>query len=192
MQPRDALRFVRRDGHDSITDIAVIIDVGEVTLWDDKYMLHGIQASGIANPALGSRTPGQHRPVTSPNTIVVELDEDTFFALLNVPTPKEQAAMRAAEGDGIFVERDRQGNFTRPTLGQLRSLFRNRRIVVRGEPRLEVAFVGARRDFRQKKLFLTVDNSDDLAFLPRYDRNGNPIFDGPLETLREDYLPDAG
>jgi hypothetical protein len=174
--------------------VALIIDVGEVTMWNGMYMLHGNQADTISNPALGSRTPMQHRPVTAPNTIVIELDEDTFFALLEIPTPSEQAAMldEVGSGDGILVDRDRRRNYTRPTLGQLRSTFRNRRIVVRGQPRLEVAFVGARRDFRRKKLFVEVDNADHLAFLPRYDKDGEPIFDGPLEGLADDYLPRAG
>jgi hypothetical protein len=201
MEPRDALRTVRRHGRGATKDVALIMDVADVTMWDDKYLLHtelpqafDLDPELLGNQAFGSRTPALSRPVTAPNTIVVELDEDTFFALLNVPTPREQAAMKAAQDEkaGIIVKRDRPRNFTRPTLAQLRETFRNRRIVVRGTPRLEAVFVGARLDHRRPKLFVEVDNADHLAFLPRYDKNGEPIFDGPLESLRADYGAGAG
>ena len=201
MEPRDALRAVRRQGRGATEDVALIMDVADVTMWDDKYLLHtelpqafDLDPELLGNPGFGSRTPALSRPVTAPNTIVVELDEDTFFALLNVPTPREQAAMKAAQGkeEGIIVKRDRPRNFTRPNLAQLRDAFRNRRIVVRGTPRLETVFVGARLDHRRPKLFVEVDNAAELAFLPRYDKDGEPIFDGPLESLRADYGAGAG
>ena len=63
---------------------------------------------------------------------------------------------------------------------------------MRGTPRLEAVFVGARVDHRRPKLFVAVDNAAKLALLPRYDEKGEPIFDGPLESLRADYGAEAG
>ncbi|MGB3472415.1 MAG: hypothetical protein WBA51_16495 [Erythrobacter sp.] len=205
MQPRQLLRAARKRGRGDKNDVAVIIDIAEVTLWNGKYLLHSeLPAStlniGLNNAIgrelgnhLGNRTPRASRPETGANTIVIEMDEATFFDLLNVPTPQEQAAQAknttasAGEDGEIIVERDRRRMFTRPTLNKLRSTFRNRRIVVRGTPRLDIVFTGARRDFRRKKLFIELDNADDLAVLPRYDDDGEPILDGPLEGLRAAY-----
>jgi hypothetical protein len=187
--PRDLLRSARKEGRGADQDVAAMIDVADVSIWNGKYLLHSSLADQAFNNALGGRTPLFAPPITSPNTIVVEMDEATFFNLLNVPTPEEQAAMQAEaeRSGGIVVERDRRRNLTKPTLATLRSAFRNRRIVVRGQPRLEVPLVGARRDFRRKKLFIELNDAGDLAFLPRYDRNGEPVFDGPLEGLRAAY-----
>lgn len=201
LEPRDALRAARRNGRSASEDVAVIMDVADVTIWNGKYLLHSQMLQSFAldqllldNGNLGSGSPSHARPITSPNTIVVELDEDTFFSLLNIPTPREQAATESAQSnsEGIIVERDRQRRFTRPTLAKLREMFRNRRIVVRGSPRLEAVFVGARIDRRRPKLFVEVDNVAHLAVLPRYDNQGEPIFDGPLEGLRDDYGAKAG
>ena len=201
LEPRDALRAARRNGRGPTEDVALIMDVADVTMWNDKYLLHtdlpqvfNVDPELLGGEVLGLRTPVHSRPVTDPNIIVVELDEDAFFALLNVPTPQDQAAIQAARGKevGIVVKRDRRRLLTRPTLAQLREVFRNRRIVVRGTPRLEAIFVGARIDHRRSKLFVEVDNAAKLAFLPRYDEKGEPIFDGPLESLRADYGAGAG
>ena len=201
LEPRDALREARRNGRGASEDVALIMDVADVTMWDDKYLLHtdlpqvfDLDPELLGTEGFGSNTPALSRPMTGPNTIVVELDEDTFFALLNVPTPKEQAAMQAAQGkdEGIIVKRDRGRLLSRPTLAQLRDVFRNRRIVVRGTPRLEAVFVGARLDHRRPKLFVEVNNAAHLAVLPRYDKKGEPILDGPLESLRADYGAGAG
>ena len=189
MEPRELLRSTRKQGRAADQDVAAIIDVADISMWNGKYLLHSGIADQAFNTGLGGRTPLFSPPITSPNTIVVEMDEATLFNLLNLPTPQEQAAMQAEaeRSGGIVVERDRRRNLTRPTLATLRSAFRNRRIVVRGQSRLEVAFVGSRRDFRRPKLFIELDDAGDLAFLPRYDRSGEPIFDGPLEGLREAY-----
>ncbi|WP_143736700.1 hypothetical protein [Erythrobacter dokdonensis] len=187
--PRDLLRSARKEGRGGDQDIAGIIDVADVSMWNGKYMLHSDIPDALFGPRAGSQTPLSLQPLTEPNIIVIEMDEATFFNLLNVPTPQEQAAMQAESerNGGIVVERDRRRNLTKPTLATLRTMFRNRRVVVRGKPRLEAVFVGARRDFRRKKLFIELDDAGDLAFLPRYDRNGEPIFDGPLEGLRTAY-----
>lgn len=210
MQPRQLLRAARKRGRGATDDVAVIFDVAEVTLWNGKYLLHSnLPASnlniGLGNAfgselgnRLGNRTPRASRPETGANTIVIEMDEATFFDLLNVPNPQEQAALMKAQKsatsaneDEIIVERDRRRKFTKPTLNKLRSTFRNRRIVVRGTPRLDIVWTGGRRDFRRKKLFVELDNADDLAVLPRYDDDGEPIFDGPLEGLRAAYSKPA-
>lgn len=191
MEPRHLLRAARKNGRDATQDVAAILDIASVSVWNGKYMLHASLADWAFDPMLGSQTPLTSRPVFGPNIIVVEMDEETFFNLLNVPTPREQALANAEarKSDGIIVERDRSRNLTKPTLATLRSMFRNRRIVVRGQPRLEVAFVGGRRDYRQKKLFIVLDDARELALLPRYDKNGEPILDGSLEGLRDDYQP---
>ena len=80
----------------------------------------------------------------------------------------------AATG-GIVVEGERDQEFVEPTLGTLRTYFRNRRVVVRGQPRLETVFIGARRDFRRKQVTLEVGSADNLVLLPRYDENGDPV-----------------
>lgn len=194
MGARDLLRSVRKRDRAADQDVAAIINVADVSVWNGKYMLHSGVGDQVFETLPGSQTPLASRPIAGHNTIVVELDEATFFDLLNVPTPQEQAAMRAQSEreDGIVVERDRSRNFTKPTLNSLRSTFRNRRIVVRGQPRLEAVFVGARKDYRRKKVFIAVDDASDLVFLPRYDSSGEPILDGPLEGLREAYQPAGG
>ena len=194
-EPREALRSARRNGRGATDDVALILDVEDVSLWNGNYLILAATGNSVANPAVGGNTPLNARPIVRVNQIVVELDEDTFFSLLNVPTPDEQAAMRQGTESGngeIVVGRDRRRNFTRPTLGALRTTFRNRRIVVRGQPRLEAVFIGARLDHLRKKLFIAVDNARHVAFLPRYDADGEPIFDGPLEALRDDYSAAEG
>lgn len=83
---------------------------------------------------------------------MVELDQDAFFDFLNLNEQsgaEMEEALVATNGE-IVVQGRRDRYSERPSLSALREAFRNRRIVVRGTGRLEVAFVGARRDFRRK------------------------------------------
>ena len=190
LQPRDLLREARkRDwGAASVEDsgdMAGIMDIVDVSRWNDKYLLFTALPQGPLFDFAGQQTPLSLRPVAMPNAIVIELDEATFFDLLRVPVPgsaEAQTPRLDAEGN-IIVERDRDMKFSRPTLRTLRDTFRDRRIVVRGSPRLEAVFDGGRIDHARKKLFLQVDNADDLVLLPRFDKRGEPIFEGPLAGL---------
>lgn len=119
------------------------------------------------------------------NNINIEMDEQTLFDLLNLPQVSQEPDARADPGSGIIVDGDRDRKFVKPSLATLRAAFRNRRIVVRGMPRLDVVFAGGRRDRKNKQLTLILRSADDLALLPRYDGDGNPILDGPLEGLAE-------
>ncbi|MEM1196891.1 MAG: hypothetical protein AAGH57_12365, partial [Pseudomonadota bacterium] len=46
-----------------------------------------------------------------------------------------------------------------------------------GSPRLTPVWVGGRKDYRNKQVTLEVANADDLALLPRFDDEGEPIKD---------------
>lgn len=184
MQPRELLRTARRNGRGATEDVAGILDVLSVSEWNGKYLLH--TGSVNRNDAgefvwwgtnrVGQMTPFSFRPVFDPDIVVVELDRQTFFDILRVPVPGTgRSGEPVIDEDGnIIVSQDRFAKFSKPTLRKLRSAFRNRRIAVRGTPRLDVPFTGGRRDFRRKKLFIEVNNVDNLVLLPRFDKDGNP------------------
>lgn len=184
MQPRTLLRTARKNGRGASDDIAGVLDVLSVSEWNGKYLLHtgsvnrtdagDFMLQGVNR--VGQLTPFSFRPVFDPDIIVVELDRQTFFDLLNVPVPGtgRSGAPVIDEDGNIIVSQDRFAKFSKPTLRNLRSAFRNRRIVVRGAPRLEVTFNGGVRDFRRKKLFIEVNDPEDLVLLPRFDKDGNP------------------
>jgi hypothetical protein len=187
MQPRELLREARKRDWgaarvEEAGDMAGIVDIVDVSRWNDKYLLLTALPQGPQFDFSSQLTPLSQRPVTMPNALVIELDEATFFDLMRVPVPgsaKARGPRVDAEGN-IIVERDRDLKFSRPTLNALRDTFRNRRIVVRGTPRLEAVFDGGRVNHAEKKLFLMVDNADDLVLLPRFDENGEPILDDIL------------
>jgi hypothetical protein len=125
-------------------------------------------------------------PISDRNNILIEMDERTLFDLLNVPQAPDSTDMPAAPvagDDAIIVEGDRARDFVKPSLAAMKAMFRNRRIVVRGTPRLDILFAGARRDRRHKQVTLILANADDLVMLPRYDDKGEPILDGALAGL---------
>jgi len=189
LQPKDLLSAVRKQKSKAGADVAVIMDVRSVSLWNGKYLLHSDAPAENSSDALGIGAPPSRRPISRPETIVVEMDEDIFFDFLNLNDQSGQDVRQAivSEESEIVVEGERDRDFEGPSFAALREALRNRRIVVRGKRRLEVAFVGARKDFRRKKLFIELDDSEDLAMLPRYNKQGEPIFDGPLESLRPAY-----
>ncbi|MEM7702258.1 MAG: hypothetical protein AAF251_10015 [Pseudomonadota bacterium] len=183
---RDMVRAARKRDKDETSEMAVLVRVYDVTRWNDKYMLHTQPWSGFFQ---ATRTPGSIRPELIPSDVTIELDEATFFDLLDEPAPgRDESEGPYIDREGnIIVERNRDMKFSRPTLRKMRSAFRNRRIAVRGMPRLVVGFTGAsRRDFKNKRVFLEVDDAENLVVLPRFDKKGRPILEGPLAEWSKD------
>ncbi len=207
MQPREFQRTARKRDKTDEGDMAVIIDVAYITRAGTKLQLHNLnletshfevldvlESAGIntsQRDGIGGLPRGR-RPRPHPNVIVIEMDEETLFDLLNPPSSDPQGGSLDDRGKDIVVEDDRDRRLNRATLSALRAKLMNRRIVVRGSPRLEVAWVGARRDFRRKQVFLEVDNADDLVMLPRYDDDGNPKPDKHLPWLSASAERDEG
>lgn len=187
MQPRELLRKARKRRKSKAGDMSGILDIRFVSRYGEKYRLHtsparqadffDLQQFDFGMPEF------RQTPVQSRNDIVVEIDEVTFRDLLALPlsapveaasTPSnEQDANEAA--DGIIVDGEREAKPDKPKLTDLRNLFEDRRIVVRGKPRLTPDWIGARRDMKNKQLTLELASADDLVLLPRYDDEGNPI-----------------
>lgn len=121
--------------------------------------------------------------------IVVSLDKQTLFDLYEASLPPAQSSSAApnpaasGEGGDIVVEGETKRTIDKPSLKALRSVLFNRRIVVRGTPKLTPVFVGGRIDHKNKQVTLMLDRADDLVILPRYDNEGKPIFDGALAGL---------
>ena len=190
LQPRDFQRAARRRGSDSDADMALIMDVVAVRRVDDHFELLSMDMQG--NPleelaVLGSAgintsshsgiggLPSARRSGTHPNLIIIEIDEQTLYDILNVAAPLVEGTIKYDDDAEIIVEADRERRVAEPSLQTLRSYFRNRRVVVRGQPKLEAVFIGARRDFRRKQVTLVVDDADEIVLLPRYDEDGEPI-----------------
>ncbi|AWW75864.1 hypothetical protein CD351_12812 [Erythrobacter sp. KY5] len=189
-------RAARQRNPGDTGDMAVIMDVVSVRRSGDKFQLLSMNfednplievallgAAGL-NVAGRSRVggiPGLRGGRTHPDLIIIELDEQAFHDILNVTEPLVGGEIKHAsaetEGTEIVVEGGRKREVIEPSLTTLRTYFRNRRVVVRGQPRLEPVLIGARRDFRRKQVTLVVDNPDDVVLLPRYDEDGEPVFD---------------
>lgn len=185
LQPRALLRTARKRRASEQGEMAGIIDIAHVSKRDTKYLLHQQPPNLLDMSELDFGMPQlDQSPIANINAIVIEMDEQTVLDLLNVPSEAGTPEAGAGDDADIVVEGDRQRKAAKPSLEALEAMFRNRRIVVRGAPRLDVAFAGARRDRRRKMLTLVLNNADDLVLLPRYDREGNPVLDGPLEGLR--------
>ncbi len=203
MKPRDLQRVARRLGSDDEREMAVMMDVKAVDMTGDVYELHdrsfetnplvelallgsaGINTSG--RTGIGGlprdRSNGRH-----PESVVIEIDRQVLFDLLNPVIPGTQdpdvREEARASGESIVVEGNPGEEFIQPTLARLRTYFQDRRIVVRGKPKLQVVFYGGRRDFRRKQVSLVVDNVDDIVLLPRYNDDGEAVLDDPLEGIR--------
>lgn len=197
-EPRDFRRSARKRDSGDESDMAVIMDVLSVQRVGNAYQLLSMDleynpleerailgSAGIntsSSNGIGG-LPGARRIGSNPDLIIIEMDDQTFFDILNVSEPLVEGAKQAreegADGEeaGIVVEGDRDRELIEPSLATLRSYFRNRRIVVRGQPRLEPVLVGARRDFRRKQVTLVLDDADEIVLLPRYDENGEPVID---------------
>ncbi|MEM9501748.1 MAG: hypothetical protein AAF941_07870 [Pseudomonadota bacterium] len=197
---REFRRTARKRANSDESDMAVIMDVAFVRRVGSRFELHNmdIQRSPLVDFAiLGSAgintsssngvggLPRGQRGGTHPDLIIIDMDEQTFSDILNSSTSVGERPVGSSDDGEIVVEGEQERQATKPTLEALRSLFRNRRVVVRGKPRLEAVFIGARRDFRRKQVTLELDNADDLVLLPRYDDDGNPILKNELAGLRE-------
>ena len=198
LKPKDFRRKARRMGKKSDSDLAVMMDVRDIRRDGENYLLlsedlrlsnletlailegAGINTSG--RDGVGGLPRGAAAP-TNPDLIIIELDAQTVADLLRVPVGSAKPRpLLDANGD-IIVEGDVDRKRRKPTEAGLSNTFINRRIVVRGSTRLEPTWIGGRLDYRRKQVSLVVDNADDLVMLPRYDKDGNPIFDGRLAGL---------
>ena len=191
MQPREFQLAARKRGsREADADMALIMDVRAVRLVGDKYELlsfdlqysplEELAVLGSAGVNTSSSTgigglPSARRSGNDPNLIIIEMDEQTFYDILNVATPLVEGEIKRSEEEGIVVEADREKEVVEPSLRTLRTYFRNRRVVVRGTPRLEAVYIGGRRDFRRKQVTLEVDSADNIVMLPRYDSEGNAV-----------------
>lgn len=185
LQPRALLRTARQRRASEQGEMAGIIDIGYVSKRDTKYLLHQQPPNLLDMSELDFGMPQlDQSPIANVNAIVIEMDEQTVLDLLNAPSVAGAPGAGAGDDADIVVEGNRQRKAAKPSLEALEAMFRNRRIVVRGAPRLDVAFAGARRDRRRKMLTLMLKNADDVVILPSFDSDGNPVLDGPLEGLR--------
>ncbi|WP_390587870.1 hypothetical protein [Erythrobacter sp. MTPC3] len=204
LQPKQFQRAARKRAKSDDSDMALIMDVAYLRREGSKIELYNLnlersileerailESAGI-NTSSRSGVGGLPRgrgPVADPNVIVIEMDQQSVFDLLNPPDTARNTASASAPPIGeqgeIVVEEQLGQDLNKPTLAALRAALLNRRIVVRGKPRLEVGIVGARRDFRRKQVILELGNADDLVMLPRYDEEGNPILDGQLAGLKQ-------
>jgi hypothetical protein len=185
LQPRELLRTARQRRPSATGEMAGIIDIAYVSQRNDKFLLHEQEPNPLDMSELDFGMPQlEQSPQVNVNRIVVELDEQTVRDLLGTPSAVVAPGRGETEDGEIIVEGDRDSKVVRPSLEALENMFRNRRIVVRGSPRLDVGFVGARRDRRRKMLTIIPSNADDLILLPRYGDDGEAILDGPLEGLR--------
>lgn len=189
LQPRQFLRAARKRDAEEGGDMAIIMDVAEVRRNGSKFELYNLdtQASALEELAIlgsagvntSSRSgvgglPRGQQTGRHPNVLAIEIGDQTLFDILNAVAPDGQLTGGRGDQDGIVVDGERDREFVEPTLTELRAFFRNRRVVVRGRPRLEVATVGARRDFRRKQVTLELANGDHIALLPRFGRDGEP------------------
>jgi hypothetical protein len=194
LQPRQFQRTARKRGSADEGDMALIMDVVEVRRVGNKFELYNIDTQNNALvdvELLGSAgintsssngvggLPRGRQTARHPNVIVIEIDETAMYDLLNAGLQASGLAnpddLASEPEGGIIVGGDAEREVVAPSLAEMRSYFRNRRVVVRGQPRLEAVFIGARRDFRRKQVTLEVDNAGFVALLPRYDKNGEPV-----------------
>lgn len=210
LEPKPFQRAARKRRGDDAGDMAVIMDVAYVRLNGERFELFNldlesnaletVQLLGSAgiNTSQSNGVGGLSRSrngALSPEVVVVSLDRQAFADFLNplepvdgTAAPRRKAApgtTAAGEDDDILVEGEpkREAKRRKPTLAELKSLFRNRRIVVRGTPELTATWVGARLDHKNKQVSLMVQNAEDLVLLPRYDKDGNPILEDELAGL---------
>ena len=187
LQPKQLLRTARKLPPGETPEMAAVIDIGDVAVRGDKYLLMQMTPNLYDMTELDFGMPHlDQSPISDRNNILIEMDAQTLFDLLNLPQetgPSPSGIAGREGGAGIVVDGDPDRKFVKPSLAAIKAMFRNRRIVVRGTPRLEVLFAGARRDRRLKQLTLMLANADDLVLLPRYDGDGEPIFEGPLAGL---------
>lgn len=203
-QPRSFIRAARKVRRSEDAELALIMDVAFIRrngdrfelfntdMEDDPLVTQALLASAGINIAGGNGAGGLPRGrygTLSPNVIVVSLDKQVLFDLYEASRPSALArpdkAQKTAssQDDEILVEGDTERTIDKPSLKALRSVLFKRRIVVRGKPKLTPVFVGGRIDHKNKQVTLMLESADDLVILPRYDDEGEPIFDGALAGL---------
>ena len=198
LKPRDLRRKARKQSKKNPSDLAVMMDVEYIRRVGDKYHLlsRDLERSNLETLAiLGSagidvsgRTgagglPRSRGGQLTPDVIVIELDEQALSDLLNAVAPVPEAAAKtnasSSEDADIVVEGEAEKKAApkkiKPTMSALSGLLINRRIVVRGAPRLTPVWKGGRLDYRNKQVTLEVANIDDLVLLPRFDKSGEPV-----------------
>jgi hypothetical protein len=199
LQARPFQRAARKRETEDTGDMAIIMDVAYVGKVGSIYELHNINrevspleeldlfaSAGIdtsSSTGIGGRERGG-RPYPSPNVVIIEIDQQTLFDLLGPVevTPADARVKAKADAGQIIVDETRGRQLRMPGLIEARAHFMNRRVVVRGQPRLEPTLIGARLDFRRKQVILELGNADYLALLPRYDDKGQLIDDGEIEA----------
>ncbi len=196
LQPRDFQRKARKQGSKYKGDMAIIMDVAYVTRDGPTYQLHNLDrensyfddlqllgSAGIntsSRNGIGGLPRGRSNPV-HPDLIVIEMDEAAVRELLGlqrVPDGESNISkvrIGSRTGDGIIVEGETTKDGKKASRIDFRSLMRGRRVVVRGKPRLEAVWIGARLDQRRKQVTLELRDADDLVLLPRYDDDGKPL-----------------
>lgn len=199
LQPRRFQIAARKRSSTASEDMALIMDVAEVRQAGDKFELHNISVDSSAlvelelfrsagidtsfRSGVGGRTRDRVNG-PSPEVVVIEIDKSTFLDILNTGAllagPDTAIDKGTGQGGDIVVEGDGDKRFVEPSLPRLRSYFRNRRVVVRGQPRLTPVWVGARLDRRRKQVTLVIDNAEDIALLPIFDEDGEAQVVDPL------------
>jgi hypothetical protein len=199
LQPRRFQIAARKRSSNAVDDMAVIMDVVEVRQAGDKFELHNIAqdtsalvelellaSAGIDTSfrnGIGGRTRNRVSG-PSPQVVVIEIDKSTFTDILNtgalLANADPEGATDPGQGGDILVEGDGERRLVEPSLPRLRSYFRNRRVVVRGQPRLTPVWVGARLDRRRKQVTLVLDDAQDIALLPIYNEKGEAQVVDPL------------
>jgi hypothetical protein len=209
LEPKPFQRAARKRKGEG--DMAVIMDVAYVRLNGERFELFNldlesnaletVQLLGSAgiNTSQSNGVGGLSRSrngALSPEVVVVSLDRQAFADFLNPLEPVDETVTTgaAARTDGDILvegEQERKAERRKPTLAELKALFRNRRIVVRGTPELTPTWVGARLDHKNKQVSLMVRNADDLVLLPRYDDEGNPVLEDELAGLAAQPVADG-
>ncbi|KWV90714.1 hypothetical protein [Erythrobacter sp. YT30] len=196
LQPRDFQRKARKQGSKNKVDMAIIMDVAYVTREGPIYQLHNLDrensyfddlqllgSAGIntsSRNGIGGLPRGRSNPV-HPDLIIIEMDEATVRELLGLQpvagseTETGKVRIGSRKSDGIIVEGETTKDGKKVSQIDFRSLMRGRRVVVRGKPRLQAVWLGARLDQRRKQVTLELSDADDLVLLPRYDDDGKPL-----------------
>ena len=196
LQPRDFQRKARKQSSKNKGDMEIIMDVAYVTREGPTYQLHNLDrensyfddlqllgSAGIntsSRNGIGGLPRGRSNPV-HPDLIIIEMDEATVRELLGLQpvadseTGTGKVRIGSRKSDGIIVEGETTKDGKKVSQIDFRSLMRGRRVVVRGKPRLQAVWLGARSDRRRKQVTLELSDADDLVLLPRYDDDGKPL-----------------